>query len=157
VALSDVTRESVVMAMQEYDESGREAFLARHGYGQTRSYLLVEGGKSYDSKAIVGVAHGYATGRALRPADFAGADRSVGRLLISRGFTVHRSSNPDWEWDEVVLACDIVAENNWHWLAAGERRNRIDDLALICANCHRMIHRVAPWLSPDELRAALNP
>jgi 5-methylcytosine-specific restriction protein A len=23
---------------------------------------------------------------------------------------------------------------------------------LICSNCHRMIHRRAPWLKPEELR-----
>jgi len=27
------------------------------------------------------------------------------------------------------------------------------DLALVCSNCHRMIHRNAPWLSMDQLRA----
>jgi 5-methylcytosine-specific restriction protein A len=35
--------------------------------------------------------------------------------------------------------------------ASGETKTRLDDLALICANCHRMIHRRAPWLSPSEL------
>lgn len=29
---------------------------------------------------------------------------------------------------------------------------KISDLALLCANCHRMIHRRKPWLSIDELR-----
>ncbi len=29
------------------------------------------------------------------------------------------------------------------------------DLALICANCHRMVHRKSPWLSIDELRRKL--
>jgi 5-methylcytosine-specific restriction protein A len=32
-------------------------------------------------------------------------------------------------------------------------KTRRADLALVCANCHRMIHRRAPWLSMDELRA----
>lgn len=31
-------------------------------------------------------------------------------------------------------------------------RTRIADLALVCPNCHRMIHRRAPWLTMDELR-----
>ncbi len=31
----------------------------------------------------------------------------------------------------------------------------LDDLALLCANCHRMIHARRPWLSVDELDAAL--
>lgn len=35
---------------------------------------------------------------------------------------------------------------------AGEGRTKLSDLALICANCHRMIHRSAPWPTPEELR-----
>jgi len=31
----------------------------------------------------------------------------------------------------------------------------INDLALLCANCHRMIHRERPWLSVDGLRSLL--
>ncbi|MER6732568.1 HNH endonuclease [Streptomyces puniciscabiei] len=38
---------------------------------------------------------------------------------------------------------------------AGEGKTRISDLALICANCHRMIHRRAPWPTPAELRIAI--
>ncbi|WP_109001522.1 HNH endonuclease [Streptomyces rishiriensis] len=34
---------------------------------------------------------------------------------------------------------------------AGEGRTKLSDLALICANCHRMIHRRAPWPTPKEL------
>ena len=32
---------------------------------------------------------------------------------------------------------------------------RLDDLALVCANCHRMLHRSNPMLSPIELRQRL--
>lgn len=28
---------------------------------------------------------------------------------------------------------------------------RLNDLALVCANCHRMIHTRAPWVTPTEL------
>ncbi|WP_370545166.1 HNH endonuclease [Herbiconiux sp. VKM Ac-1786] len=34
---------------------------------------------------------------------------------------------------------------------SGPRRNSLDDLALLCANCHRMIHR-GGWITVDELR-----
>lgn len=37
---------------------------------------------------------------------------------------------------------------------AGTRVNSTADLALLCANCHRMIHR-SPWLSPAGLRAMI--
>lgn len=40
-------------------------------------------------------------------------------------------------------------------LVAGVRTTRLADLAIVCANCHRMLHRSAPWLSVDELRAIL--
>lgn len=35
---------------------------------------------------------------------------------------------------------------------AGEGTTKLADLALICSNCHRMIHRSAPWPTPAELR-----
>lgn len=33
---------------------------------------------------------------------------------------------------------------------------KINDLALVCANCHRMIHRRKPWLSVEELSGLLS-
>ena len=41
-----------------------------------------------------------------------------------------------------------------HTLVAGTP-TRMSDLALLCANCHRMIHSRQPWLSLDELRFCL--
>jgi 5-methylcytosine-specific restriction enzyme A len=35
--------------------------------------------------------------------------------------------------------------------ASGETITRLDDLILICSNCHRMIHRRTPWLTPEQL------
>ena len=34
-------------------------------------------------------------------------------------------------------------------------RTRLEDLAVVCANCHRMIHRRRPWLSLQDLRESL--
>ena len=41
-------------------------------------------------------------------------------------------------------------------LKTGET-TRIDDLALLCSNCHRMIHRKRPWLSISDLRQLVKP
>jgi hypothetical protein len=38
---------------------------------------------------------------------------------------------------------------------AGEQGTRLSDLRLVCANCHRVLHRVRPWMSVDELRTRL--
>jgi putative restriction endonuclease len=34
----------------------------------------------------------------------------------------------------------------------GENVTMIDDIALLCANCHKMVHRKRPWLTVDELQ-----
>lgn len=33
---------------------------------------------------------------------------------------------------------------------------KLEDLILLCASCHRMIHRKTPWLIPDELRQIIH-
>lgn len=38
-----------------------------------------------------------------------------------------------------------------HTLANGHKTH-LNDLALVCSNCHRMIHRTRPWLSVDEMK-----
>ncbi len=32
---------------------------------------------------------------------------------------------------------------------------RVEDIALVCANCHRMLHRKRPWLEVRELKDLL--
>jgi 5-methylcytosine-specific restriction protein A len=39
-----------------------------------------------------------------------------------------------------------------HLLRPGDK-TRLEDLALVCANCHRMIHARRPWLSIEELQS----
>jgi len=35
------------------------------------------------------------------------------------------------------------------------QKTHVNDLALVCANCHRIIHRSKPWLSVPELKALM--
>lgn len=41
--------------------------------------------------------------------------------------------------------------------ASGPVTTRLEDLALLCSNCHRMIHRARPWLTPGQLKSLLQP
>lgn len=41
-------------------------------------------------------------------------------------------------------------------LIAGEK-TRLKDIALVCSNCHSMLHRRRPWLGPSELAQLLGP
>ena len=36
-----------------------------------------------------------------------------------------------------------------------KQKTNLDDLALVCSNCHRMIHKSKPWLSIAELRGII--
>jgi 5-methylcytosine-specific restriction protein A len=98
VTLAEITRESILSAVAEYDALGRDAFLDRYGFDPARTYVLVHEGKEYDSKAILGAAHGYAMSRPLPASDFSGGDASVGRRLRALGFTVRTRTARRLDW-----------------------------------------------------------
>ncbi len=90
MAWQDITdRESVVKAIRECKRRGREPFLKLYGYRRAREYYLVHEGRAYDSKAILGVAHKYQFGKALKYSDFSGGDKTVKPKLESLGFEVN--------------------------------------------------------------------
>jgi hypothetical protein len=37
----------------------------------------------------------------------------------------------------------------------GVRETRIEDLVLVCSNCHRVLHRIRPWLTVEQLEALI--
>jgi 5-methylcytosine-specific restriction protein A len=89
MGLRDITRGAVLAAIDEYDQLGQDEFLVKYGFDRARSYLLIHNGRAYDSKAIVGVAHGFLPGeQALAARDFSGGEATVGQLLRRLGFTV---------------------------------------------------------------------
>ena len=55
-----VDRSAVLGALAKFDEIGQARFLKEHGFRKARTYMISHGGKLYDAKAIVGVAHGIA-------------------------------------------------------------------------------------------------
>lgn len=147
MSLTGITYQSVLEAMAEYDRLGQEEFLRKFGFGRARSYWLDHEGRRYDSKAIAGAAHGFATGRALRSGDFVGGDRTVKRRLEELGFRVVAVQNPPWDRREVVLACDLVVDNGWRELRTGDPR--VEELSLLL---HRMdIH--SPDLRGENFRS----
>ncbi|WP_440071705.1 HNH endonuclease [Streptosporangium sp. OZ121] len=88
MALSDLRREMVLAAIDEFDKLGRDAFLEEYGYRPALGYFLLHGGRRYDFKAIAGVAHRGVGGRPLRPDEFSGGNATVARVLGGLGFEV---------------------------------------------------------------------
>src|SRR6202034_3913613 len=96
MALRDITRAQILAAIEEYDKLGQERFLTKYQFDRSRAYLLIHDGKAYDSKAIVGAAHGFGLGNeALSAGQFSGGEATVGRLLRRLGFTVKVSGELD--------------------------------------------------------------
>ncbi|WP_372595552.1 hypothetical protein [Actinotalea sp.] len=85
---SSVKQQHVLQAIGEYDSRGSAEFLALYGFEPTPGYPLVHEGREYDSMAILGVAHRYATGRLAPPAEFHEGPQGAAALLRKRGFEV---------------------------------------------------------------------
>ena len=88
--LRDLTRPAVEQAIDEFDRIGRQAFLAKYGFGPAREYFIVHNGGRYDSKAIAGAAHQFlGPGSApLTAQSFSGGEQTVATKLRSLGFEV---------------------------------------------------------------------
>ncbi|MGW6694943.1 hypothetical protein ACWF62_14345 [Rhodococcus sp. NPDC054953] len=108
VTLASITRPAVLQAITEYDEIGQSEFLRRRGFGEARNFRLVYRGRFYDSKAIVGVAHGYATGRFVDSTEFSGGLATVADRLTALGFVVdhggkHARGGLLWDLENVMV------------------------------------------------------
>jgi hypothetical protein len=83
VALSDLTSpDAILEAIDEFDRIGRDAFLEKYGFNPSTGYELVHNGRRYDSKAIVGAAHGkqHPDVGPLSHADFNGGEQTTSKL-----------------------------------------------------------------------------
>jgi hypothetical protein len=85
---SSVTQQHILQALAEYDARGGQEFLDVYGFAPSDDYPLVHNGRSYDSRAVLGVAHRFATGRIATPEEVeSGFDGAV-KILRRRGFMV---------------------------------------------------------------------
>ena len=95
MSLSDISDKLPILeAIAEFDRLGREQFLAKYGFGPSRRYWIVHNGQKYDSKAIIGAAHGFAAGqdRPLRSDEFSGGEKAAVAILRRLGFEVISTS-----------------------------------------------------------------
>jgi hypothetical protein len=86
---SSVSSQHVLRALAEYDERGGEQFLDVYGFEPVVGYAVVHEGRAYDARAILGVAHRFATGRLATAEEFtAGGMQGAAAILRRRGFEV---------------------------------------------------------------------
>ncbi len=107
MAIQDISDpQAIRAAVAEYDGIGAAAFLSKYGFGRAPSCFLEIAGERYDSKAVVGAAHGYQFPEAgpLNASEFCGGEAAVARLLEGMGFVVIGSAQ------EVVTSSTDDAE-----------------------------------------------
>ncbi|QCB92453.1 hypothetical protein [Cellulomonas shaoxiangyii] len=85
---SSVTQQHILKAIEEFDARGGDEFLALYGFEPTGELPIVHEGRTYDSKAILGVAHRYATGRLATSEEFSNGMAGAVAILRKRGFEV---------------------------------------------------------------------
>lgn len=101
MGLADLTEPAAVLkAIEEAERLGRQPFLDKYGFSPSREYFVRHDGKLYDSKAIIGAAHGYQypDRGPLRSSDFSGGEQTVQRKLEQLGFAVAiEAASPETE------------------------------------------------------------
>src|SRR5262245_52229199 len=151
MALSELTeRAAILAAMREYDELGQDAFLEKYGYSPARRYQLVHDGKSYDSKAIVGVAFKYQfPGRGpLQNSEFSGGEATVLPLLQKLNFevqTVQEAIGP-----ATINADDIQL------IRQGKTKSKYSELSTEERSAYRRVHENLEHLG-STVRESLGP
>jgi 5-methylcytosine-specific restriction enzyme A len=151
VALPELSRREILQAVAEFDRLGRDRFLEKYGFGPARSYLLVVDGKTYDSKAIVGAAHGFLPDQEpLAASDFSGGAATVGRLLSRLGFEVAQAAVPGLTVGELIEQLSTLRR----YRSPDGRLALYQPLTLLWAfgRAHQGLARMAGW---SETEAAL--
>jgi 5-methylcytosine-specific restriction protein A len=143
VALRELSRHEILQAVAEYDRLGQDRFLEKYGFGTARSYRPVVDGKTYDSKAIVGAAHGFLPGQGpLAAADFSGGAATVGRLLSGLGFQMMQAGSGLTAGKLVELLSALRL-----YRSPAGRQALYQPLALLWAigRAHQGLARMAEW------------
>ncbi len=87
-------------------------------------------------------------------------------MTINNGLVQHKKALFLEEYKDIFCeVCDFNYRKNYgergdgyiechhtRPLSDGARETCPEDLILVCASCHRMIHRKEPWLEIDELK-----
>ncbi len=128
----------VMSAIEEYDKLGGEEFLGRYGFGRAHEYVLWHDGRTYDSKAILGVARRFATGTPATSEEFRGGIGGAATLLTELGFHVTSTDVYDGfgspvtgSWQELG---DVAAETAYDAWATAAR-----DVLLQAAHRYRAV------------------
>jgi MoxR-like ATPase len=148
VPVSELTSpEAVDQALVEFDELGRDAFLAKYRFGRAKRWFLERDGRLYDSKAIFGVAVGYQHPErgTMWNNEFSGGEGSIKTRLEDLGFTM--VDRPEGETSSQRV-----------WIIRAGLRGEEEDLARahgVAVIGWSELGELGPSLSRDELKTLM--
>ena len=90
--LNSIDRPHVLTAIETWDKAGGSNYMLVRGGVST--HVLLHAGREYDATAIVGIAHGLATGNTLTPAEVPGGGAGASKALVRLGFQIRDDSPP---------------------------------------------------------------
>ncbi|MDX6326710.1 MAG: hypothetical protein QOK15_3064 [Nocardioidaceae bacterium] len=117
--LEKIQRQHVLQAITEHDQLGGDTFLDAHGFAPPGEHRLLHDGRSYDAKAIVGVAHGHAAGYQLQADELSPGREGAARVLQVLGFEVDGPHLPRLAYANAATVGSEHARATWA-LAARE-------------------------------------
>jgi len=80
MTLTQITSSIFLAAINVFDQTGRERFLSKYGFGGSLKFVLLHEGLDYDSGAIAGVVHSFVDSgnEASAHIEFSGGDMLSG-------------------------------------------------------------------------------
>lgn len=118
--LEHIQREHILQAIAEYDRVGIDQLRETYGFDATRDYVLHHDDRAYDCTAVVGVAHRFATGAALRSTEIPRGRDGAAKILRDLGFDVQGPDQPSLAYTTAAAVGQEHARATWA-LAARER------------------------------------
>jgi hypothetical protein len=120
MSLSEISDpRAVEQAIAKFDRLGRDEFLREYKFGRAIKYFLVDRGRRYDSKAILGAAYGFQFPEkgALGPKDFHGGEAATVPRLRSLGFTIKSRAELDGEGPDTPPPTEPKIRHYWTLVA----------------------------------------
>ena len=119
--LAKIKRTHIIKAMRERDRIGKAEFRKLYKFGPAQAYFLLDEGRRYDSKAIVGVAAKFIPGSSgpLTAADIYGG-KQMKTLLEKLGFQVSVE-----RLGTLTLPTDVADAEEFHPNNLSDARDRV--------------------------------
>jgi hypothetical protein len=129
MGLRDIGKKHVRAALAECKQLGELSFLDKYGFRPARRFLLVHRGRYYQSKAIIGAAHGFATGTPFTAYNSSGGKRHAVQALRALDFEVVDKPFDDWLlWPHLDRDARLLRGHLPRWKRWSDRFDFVDEM-----------------------------